>query len=90
MPESIDDLFVNGQPYIALENGHFNFSWPPLVVREVIAMWQAGVSAWKMTDRDIDELVILIIDLRRRGIIKDRPGGLWGDEWGKREEEINP
>lgn len=93
MPVSIDELFTNGQPYIALENGRFNFSWPPAAVRDVIAMWRAGVPVWQMAekhDRDPDEVAVLILDLRRQRVIGDRPGWAWGDEWGKREEEINP
>jgi hypothetical protein len=80
--EVISNLFMVGKLYIALEGGpRFNFEWQPGQVRGVISAWEAGVSAYDIArehDRDPDEVAVLIMDLRRRRVIKNRPGGLWG------------
>ncbi len=72
----IDELFTNGHPYTALEAGPtFNFRWEPADVREVIHLWDAGVSMLTIAakfDRDPDELAVLVIDLARRGVIGER------------------
>ena len=79
---AIKALCTTGQPYIPLQDGpRFDFEWSPAVVRELVRMWQAGICLSIMAEtvqRDPDELAVLIIDLRRRNIIKDRPGGAWG------------
>lgn len=80
--EVISSLFRVGRLYVAMEEGpRFNFEWQPCQVRAIIKTWEAGVSAYDMArehNRDPDEVAVLIMDLRRRRVIKNRPGGLWG------------
>lgn len=72
----IDALFTNGHPYVALEAGPpFNFRWELAQVREIIRLWDVGVPICDIadqTDRDPDEVAVLIIDLARREIISGR------------------
>ncbi len=74
----ISALFTSDHPYIALEAGPpFSFQWDQSDVREVIHLWDTGVSIYRIATklgRDPDELAVLIIDLARREIIGWRRG----------------
>jgi hypothetical protein len=44
-------------------------------------MWNAGDCVTKIATefkRDVDEVALFIIDQKRKGRIKDRPGGAYG------------
>jgi len=72
------------EPYIALADDEtFDFRWSDKEIKTVLAGWRGGLSIWKIADRirrDPDEVMILLIDLARRGAIKPRPGWVWGGE----------
>ncbi|WP_258729602.1 hypothetical protein [Bacillus atrophaeus] len=60
-----------------LEN--MNFEWSIVQLRQVIDYWFEGKSIYDMSDllkREIDELVILIVDMAKRRILLERPRGL--------------
>ncbi len=66
--------------YIACED--MDLSWYPSEVRQVIEDWEAGVPLWEIAEklkRDPDEVAVLLIDLARRGAIRKRRGGVYGD-----------
>lgn len=66
--------------YMALADG-FEFGWNDIELNRVLKHWPAGTPgnaiAYKL-NRDPDELAVLIISLRREGIIQERPGGWKG------------
>lgn len=68
--------------YIPLENDFdFHWEWALEEKRAVVAGWRKGASVWALAEqlkRDPDELMLLLIDLSRRGKIKPRPGWVWG------------
>lgn len=80
IPELTDDT---GRPYVALEAGpRFKFEWQPEQVKDIVRAWESGESVYSMAERigrDPDEVAVLIMDLRRRSLIGDRPGGAMGD-----------
>lgn len=58
-----------------------DFSWTDVEVQRVTAWWRNGLPLPEMADRldrDCDEVAILVMDLRRRGRIEKRDGGVWG------------
>ena len=66
--------------YIALSE--LDFSWYPNEVEQVAQLWRDGLPvadiAEKM-ERDVDEVVILIMDLARRMMIGQRKNGVLGE-----------
>lgn len=65
--------------YIACED--MDFTWDEKEVLEVDEMWKLGASLWqiaKQVNRDLDEVVILLIDRCKNGQIGPRPEGIWG------------
>ncbi|WP_051620975.1 hypothetical protein [Paenibacillus sp. UNC451MF] len=65
--------------YVCLED--LDFVWDEKNISTASQMWNEGLSVWDMArsfERDIDEVTLLIMDLKRRGRIQDRPGGAWG------------
>lgn len=66
--------------YMALDDG-FEFGWNDTELNCVLKHWPAGTPgnaiAYKL-NRDPDELAVLIISLRREGIIQERLGGWKG------------
>ncbi|WP_409162493.1 helix-turn-helix domain containing protein [Paenibacillus sp. KR2-11] len=67
------------RPYIALEE--LNYFWDEEDLPIIDRMWNEGRSLWDIADRfhrDPDEVVLLIMDRRRQGLINNRPGGSLG------------
>lgn len=67
------------QLYLALEE--FDFSWCSSEVRQFEKLWKEGKNVYDIAehfDRDIDEVVLLVLDRCRKGTIKKRKGGLNG------------
>lgn len=77
-------IAVLDQEYIPLaEDPDFDWHWSAEEVRTVTKLWRKGISFWKIAeqlDRDADEVMVLLIALSRRGIIRPRPGWVWGKE----------
>lgn len=66
-----------------LEDPDFKWPWSAEEVKIFTRLWREGVNGWKIAEqmnRDPDELAVLIIALSRRGIIRPRPGWIWGKE----------
>jgi hypothetical protein len=66
--------------YIALSE--LDFSWYPGEVEQVAQMWRDGIHIADIAEkmkRDTDEVVILIMDLARRGVIEPRKNGALGE-----------
>lgn len=66
--------------YIACED--IDFIWREQDVDEVERMWREGYdirAIAKVLRRHVDEVTVLIIDRARRGTIKRRPMGVFGD-----------
>lgn len=67
--------------YVACED--LNFVWNEDQLQDVIDLWNFGVPIDYMArhlGREQEEVVILAIDLSRKGRIGSRPGGLMGAE----------
>ncbi|MDQ0876784.1 hypothetical protein QFZ77_005443 [Paenibacillus sp. V4I3] len=65
--------------YIACED--VNMIWDERDVLAFDSMWNEGLSIEdiaKSFDRDADEIALLIMDRARRGLIKNRPNGVFG------------
>lgn len=63
-----------------------NFSWLQQDVKKVIRLWEYGLSLKEMGKhlrRDLDEIAILLMDLGRKGKIKPREGGVYGQKKGQ-------
>ena len=70
--------------YIALSE--LDFSWYPNEVEQVAQMWRDGIHIADIAEkmkRDIDEVVILIMDLARRDVIEPRKNGAAGSDGGR-------
>jgi hypothetical protein len=66
--------------YIALSE--LDFSWYPGEVEQVAQLWRKGLPVADIAEkmkRDIDEVVILIMDLARRDVIGRRKNGALGE-----------
>jgi hypothetical protein len=66
--------------YIVLEE--IDFTWDETEVEEFERLWRAGVSLYAMAGifkRDVDELVLLVMDRKRLGKIEKRSGGYMGN-----------
>ncbi len=66
--------------YIALSE--LDFSWYPGEVEQVAQLWRKGLPVADIAEkmkRDIDEVVILIMDLARRDVIEPRKNGAMGE-----------
>lgn len=66
--------------YIALSE--LDFSWYPGEVEQVAQLWREGLHIADIAEkmkRDIDEVVILIMDLARRKMIGPRKNGALGE-----------
>jgi hypothetical protein len=62
---------------------HPEIHWKEKQVKRVIAYWNSGYHISEIAEkvnRIIDEVTILIIDLSRKGKIKERKGGVFGAE----------
>jgi hypothetical protein len=65
--------------YIALEE--LNFIWDEHRLEDFIYLWDEGqplINISKYFKRDVDEVLVLVIDLARKGRITPRKGGLMG------------
>lgn len=65
---------------IILEN--INFQWEKEDINIVKKMWRKGANLKDIgitVKRDGVEVLMLLIELARKGHIKDRPGFLWGN-----------
>lgn len=65
--------------YIACED--MDFIWREQDVAEVERLWREGYDIHfiaKSVRRNIDEVVLLIIDRARQGLLKPRPTGVFG------------
>ncbi|MFH5187013.1 helix-turn-helix domain-containing protein [Paenibacillus sp. TAB 01] len=65
--------------YVCLED--LDFVWDEKEVKEFDRMWIEGLSIQDISrafDRDMDEVVLLVMDRKRTGYINDRPGGVYG------------
>ena len=70
--------------YIACEE--LNFTWNEKQIEDAIYYWNKGYHIDYISDRverNIDEVAILIMDLRRKGKIKERIGGVFGNKEGQ-------
>jgi len=59
-----------------------DFSWYPGEVEQVAHLWRKGLPVADIAEkmkRDIDEVVILIMDLARRDVIEPRKNGVAGE-----------
>lgn len=73
------------EQYIALIDLNFGFSQEELKIFR--SMWKAGESVFVIAEeleRDSDEIAVLVMDQARKGRIKQRPGGLYGNDFKKR------
>lgn len=72
------DIFAK-EKYIPLED--LNWEWRTRDIAIVIVLWKQGDPIdriAKLVRRSIDEVAILLIDLRRKGLIELRKGGVYG------------
>lgn len=72
------DIFAK-ERYIPLED--LNWEWLTRDISIVIELWQQGEAIdriAKLVRRSVDEVAILVMDMRRRGLIEIRKGGVWG------------
>lgn len=68
-----------GKAVVVLED--LDFVWRENEVTEVVAMWRSGIPIDLIASnfgRDIDEVGLLVMHLRRQGIIRKRKGGAYG------------
>lgn len=68
-----------------------NFFWDIHQVIEFDALWRAGWSIFYIADhfgRDPDEIVLLVMDRKRKDKIGDRKGGVFG--WREKNEYYKP
>jgi hypothetical protein len=67
------------KPYEACAD--LNRNWYPDEITRFIKMWNAGDCITRIAaelKKDVDEIVLLVIDQKRRGRIEERPGGAYG------------
>jgi hypothetical protein len=70
--------------YTVLEDCNFHFD-----LRQVLEfdfLWRNGISGDDIAQRfgrDPDEIFLLAMDRKRAGKIEDRPGGWYGNQYGK-------
>jgi len=73
------------QIYVALED--LDFTWcERREIPVVEEMWKNGAPIWEIAEevgRDPEEVAILIMDRVRKGLLRSRPGGVFGEEWRK-------
>lgn len=72
---------INTTESIYFANDDLNHDWIQSQMQEVIKLWNNGWSAWdiaKVISRHVDEVALLLIDFLRKGIINERPGGVYG------------
>jgi len=73
--------------YIALED--LDFVWCERTEIPVVEkMWKEGAPIWEIAEevgRDQDEVALLIMDRIRKRFLRPRPGGVFGNEWRRRE-----
>lgn len=72
------DIFAKGK-YIPLED--LNWEWLTRDIAIVIGLWNQGEPIdriAKLVRRSVDETAILLMDLRRKGLINLRKGGVYG------------
>lgn len=65
--------------YIACED--MDFVWADQDLEVFRKMWREGLCITDIArafDRDPDDIGLLVMDQKRKGYIKDRPGGAWG------------
>jgi len=69
------------QVYVALED--VNFIWCERTEIPVVEkMWTEGAPIWEIAERverDVDEVALLIMDRVRKGFLRPRPGGAFGE-----------
>ncbi|OEH86231.1 hypothetical protein BHU72_11895 [Desulfuribacillus stibiiarsenatis] len=66
--------------YIVLED--LDFIWSKQDIKVVRQLWNENVSIKeisKQVGREVDEVALLIMDQARKGIIKKRKNGVWGE-----------
>jgi len=65
--------------YIALEG--LDYTWDEDDIQDFRKMWEMGIPLSiiaKSFNRDPDEVVLLIMDQNRKGLIQPRAGGIYG------------
>lgn len=83
---SIEKRHMNSKPrkkrHIACE-GIIDFFWDEPEILEFREMWRKGIPIERIAkelNRDPDDVLILIVDQGKRGHIKQRPEGLFGNQ----------
>ena len=80
--DRFDRLKLRPKKELIIVLDDLDFSWLPAEVAKVKKLWDFG---WHIADiakqmrRDVDEVAILIMHLSRRGEIKRRKGGVFGE-----------
>lgn len=66
--------------YIALDD--LNFAWIEEEILAVLAAWEAGRPLWEIADqvrRPQEEVMVLLMDLSRKGAVRKRRRGVFGE-----------
>ncbi len=77
----IRKLRPEAEVYIALED--LDFAWEPNEIETISNMWESGKSILKIsekTEREIDEVALLLMDLARKGKIRERKEGVFEND----------
>ncbi|MEG6615365.1 hypothetical protein V6C27_02830 [Peptococcaceae bacterium 1198_IL3148] len=88
-----DSLKLRPKEELKIALYDLDFSWYHWEIEQVIELWNEGVSiedialqvrpaknGIKTRDDAVDEVALLIMHLRRQGMIRHRTGGAWGGD----------